>query len=113
MDFGPSSPPIAIKIVVGGGFGAGKTTLVGAVSEIMPLQTEEDLTYTGVETDDLSGVERKGTTTVTMDFGRVALDDRLVLYLFGTPGQDRFGFLWDELSLGALGAVVIVDTRRL
>jgi uncharacterized protein len=104
--------PVALKILIAGGFGAGKTTMVGSVSEIRPLQTEEVLT--GVEgADDLAGVEGKHTTTVTMDFGRITITDDLQLYLFGTPGQDRFWFLWDELSQGALGAVVLADTRRL
>ena len=104
--------PVALKILIAGGFGAGKTTMVGSVSEIRPLQTEEVLT--GVEgADDVSGVEGKTTTTVTMDFGRITITDDLQLYLFGTPGQDRFWFLWDELSQGALGAVVLADTRRL
>jgi signal recognition particle receptor subunit beta len=105
--------PTALKILVAGGFGAGKTTMVGSVSEIRPLQTEEALTRVGVGTDDLSGVEGKSTTTVAMDFGRITIDSSVVLYLFGTPGQDRFWFLWDELALGALGAVVLADTRRL
>jgi signal recognition particle receptor subunit beta len=105
--------PTAIKVVVAGGFGAGKTTMVGSVSEIRPLQTEESLTRAGVGTDDLTGVEGKTTTTVAMDFGRITIGPDIVLYLFGTPGQDRFWFLWDELSLGALGAVVLADTRRL
>jgi signal recognition particle receptor subunit beta len=115
MDSGRSERgvPTAIKILVAGGFGAGKTTLVGAVSEIRPLQTEEALTSAGVDTDDLTGVERKSTTTVAMDFGRITIGSDIVLYLFGTPGQDRFWFLWDELALGALGAVVLADTRRL
>src|SRR5689334_14374167 len=115
MDYGRSSRPVptAIKILVAGGFGAGKTTLVGAVSEIRPLQTEESLTAAGVGTDDLTWVERKSTTTVAMDFGRITIGQDVVLYLFGTPGQDRFWFLWDELALGALGAVVLADTRRL
>lgn len=113
MESAASSPPEAVKIVVAGGFGAGKTTLVGAVSEVMPLQTEEALTKSSVDTDRTDGVEQKHTTTVTMDFGRISLHGNLVLYLFGTPGQDRFGFLWDELTLGALGAVVLADTRRL
>jgi signal recognition particle receptor subunit beta len=104
--------PVALKILIAGGFGAGKTTMVGSVSEIRPLQTEEVLTGV-VGADDLSGVEGKTTTTVTMDFGRITITDDLQLYLFGTPGQDRFWFLWDELSQGALGAVVLADTRRL
>ena len=105
--------PTAIKILIAGGFGAGKTTMVGSVSEIRPLQTEEALTTVGIGTDDLYGVEGKSSTTVAMDFGRIGLGSDLVLYLFGTPGQDRFWFLWDELALGALGAVVLADTRRL
>ena len=104
--------PTALKILIAGGFGAGKTTMVGAVSEIRPLQTEEVLTATDGQ-DDTTGVENKRTTTVTMDFGRITITDDLMLYLFGTPGQDRFWFLWDELSQGALGAVVLADTRRL
>jgi signal recognition particle receptor subunit beta len=104
--------PVALKILIAGGFGAGKTTMVGSVSEIRPLQTEEVLT--GADgADDLSGIEGKRTTTVTMDFGRITITEDLQLYLFGTPGQDRFWFLWDELSQGALGAVVLADTRRL
>ncbi|GAA3192035.1 MULTISPECIES: GTP-binding protein [Streptomyces] len=105
--------PTTLKILVAGGFGVGKTTLVGAVSEIKPLRTEERLTEAGRPVDDLDGVESKTTTTVAMDFGRITVNDALVLYLFGTPGQDRFWFLWDELALGALGAVVLADTRRL
>ncbi|MEV6385553.1 ATP/GTP-binding protein [Streptomyces sp. NPDC051773] len=109
----PPVEPVTLKILVAGGFGVGKTTCVGAVSEIKPLRTEEVLTEAGRPVDDTSGVEHKTTTTVAMDFGRITLREDLVLYLFGTPGQDRFWFLWDELASGALGAVVLVDTRRL
>ena len=105
--------PLALKILIAGGFGVGKTTLVGTVSEIRPLQTEEVITDASRGTDDLSGVEAKATTTVAMDFGRISINDDLQVYLFGTPGQDRFWFLWDELAFGALGAVVLADTRRL
>jgi uncharacterized protein len=110
---GAAGMPLAVKILVAGGFGVGKTSMVGAVSEIRPLRTEEHLTDRSVGVDDVSGVERKTTTTVAMDFGRITIRDGLVLYLFGTPGQDRFWFMWDELALGALGAVVLADTRRL
>ncbi|MET9376745.1 ATP/GTP-binding protein [Streptomyces sp. NPDC003035] len=119
MAFGRSSrkkplvEPVTLKILVAGGFGVGKTTLVGAVSEIRPLRTEEILSEAGRPVDDLHGVETKSTTTVAMDFGRITLREDLVLYLFGTPGQDRFWFLWDELAQGALGAIVLADTRRL
>ncbi|MFE7674208.1 ATP/GTP-binding protein [Streptomyces albidoflavus] len=105
--------PIATKIVVAGGFGVGKTTLVTTVSEITPLQTEALMTQASEETDDLSETPDKTTTTVAMDFGRLTLDDDLVLYLFGTPGQQRFWFMWDDLVRGAIGAVVLADTRRL
>lgn len=105
--------PIATKIVVAGGFGVGKTTLVTAVSEITPLQTEALMTEASEETDDLTATPGKLTTTVAMDFGRITLDDDLVLYLFGTPGQQRFWFMWDDLARGAIGAVVMADTRRL
>lgn len=106
---------LALKILIAGGFGAGKTTMVGAISEIQPLSTEERLTAAGAHVDSLDGVDGKTTTTVTLDFGRRTLTQPLpmTLFLFGTPGQDRFDFMWDELALGAVGGVVLADTRRL
>ena len=105
--------PTSVKILVGGGFGVGKTTFIGSVSEIEPLTTEEIITEASGDFDKLDGIANKRTTTVAFDFGRISLNSGLVLYLFGTPGQDRFLFMWDELSTGALGAVVLADTRRL
>ena len=106
-------PPVAHKILIAGGFGVGKTTLVGAISEVRPLLTEETLSSGSTRSDDLSGVGGKRTTTVALDFGRLTISERLVLYLFGVPGQERFWFMWDELSYGALGAVILADVRRL
>ncbi|MFE1393281.1 ATP/GTP-binding protein [Nocardiopsis alba] len=116
---GPPSSPLpetasqALKLVVVGGFGVGKTTMVRSVSEIRPLDTEETMTGAGAGVDDLQGVESKHTTTVAFDFGRITLDATSVLYLFGAPGQERFWFLWERMFVGALGAVVLIDTRRL
>ena len=106
-------PMAAVKLLIAGGFGAGKTTMVASVSEIAPLRTEELLTQLSIGVDDVTGVEQKTTTTVAMDFGRITITPELILYLFGTPGQDRFWFMWDELAQGAIGAVLLADPRRL
>lgn len=108
-----SAPPVSAKIVISGGFGVGKTTLVGTISEITPLRTEANMTTAGFGVDDRDHLATKTTTTVALDFGRVTINDDLRLYLFGTPGQERFGFMWDDLVQGALGALVLADTRRL
>ena len=124
MNFAASNPSVTyardddvpvhtLKVLVAGGFGVGKTTLVGAVSEIRPLRTEEALTDASIGVDDLGGVEGKTTTTVAMDFGRLTFSGGVRLYLFGTPGQERFWFMWDQIAYGAVGAIVLVDTRRL
>jgi uncharacterized protein len=121
MDSGPAEADraaaarpelVPLKILVAGGFGVGKTTFVGSLSEIPPLSTEQAMTSLSVGIDDAAAVPDKNTTTVAMDFGRITVDDQLVLYLFGTPGQSRFWFMWDELARGAVGAVVLVDLRR-
>ncbi|WP_328667210.1 ATP/GTP-binding protein [Streptomyces sp. NBC_00322] len=110
---GSDTTPDLVKILISGGFGVGKTTTVASVSEINPLRTEEMLTSSSSGTDDLTGIEPKTSTTVALDFGRITLRPDLVLYLFGTPGQQRFWFMWNDLAMGALGGVVLVDTRRL
>lgn len=106
-------PPIPAKVVIAGGFGVGKTTFIGSLSEIVPLTTEAEMTTVGLGIDDPGPDSTKTTTTVAMDFGRISIDASILLYMFGTPGQDRFGFMWNDIARGALGGVVLVDTNRL